>query len=331
MNMKNNNDNRINYKQDSIYIILVTYNGEKWIRECLRSLIDTINVNTKVIIIDNASSDMTKETISEEFNQITVKSLQLNQGYGVACNIGIEYAYKEGAEFVIVLNQDVILEPKWLEPLISASKKCSKIGVLSPFQIKYDSDEENISQKIIMKEQIFKLPDDIHLDPEIYPVRSVVGACLCFPRKTLEKVGGFDPGYFMYGEETDLCERIIYHGMFPVIVKNSIIRHYSARKDFDISSPMSKYYFRNQYLLFLKNPHESFSKNIYTYFRCVMADITKRLWKEFVEGKKGSKIVFLFLYRYFYSQIHIIISINSIYKAQNKCRKGPFYLNLESI
>lgn len=112
------------------HIILVNYNGYKDTIECIKSLKNLKYNNYKIIIVDNASSDNS----INELNQYVSKNIILlksdkNIGFSGGNNIGIRYAIDNGAEYIMLLNNDTEVEPNFLEYMINAAesdKKCFK-------------------------------------------------------------------------------------------------------------------------------------------------------------------------------------------------------------
>jgi GT2 family glycosyltransferase len=85
-----------------IYTIIVTYNGMKWIEECLNSILNS-SIPVFIIVVDNYSTDGTIKFIKENFSKIILLQQNENLGFGKANNIGISYALKHNADFVFFI------------------------------------------------------------------------------------------------------------------------------------------------------------------------------------------------------------------------------------
>ena len=120
-----------------IYIIIVTYNAMKWAERCFSSLkISSFPVNT--IVIDNGSTDGTQDFIKANFPEIDFIESEKNLGFGLGNNLGIEKAYKNGADFIYLMNQDVWIFEGSIQKLLEAYQKHPKkeeIGILSPMHL----------------------------------------------------------------------------------------------------------------------------------------------------------------------------------------------------
>ena len=313
-----------------VYAVVVTYNGARWIRECLRSLLLTTYDPLQILVVDNASSDGTASIVRDEFPTVGLISCIRNLGYGAGCNLGIETAYRSGADHIVILNQDVIVTADWLQPLVSVAEDIPVIGMLGPLQMGYKNRRvDPFQEKILEKQRMdFSYLPEEHKG-NVTPVRSLIGAALFIPRRTIERVGGFDPYYFMYAEETDLCERVLFHGLRIALVKNSVIRHMSTRTVSELAPRVRRFFFRNQYVLFLKNPRASFGRNIYSYLRYGVANITVRLFNETNGKEKGFVSLLSFATDFLAAQAEVFFALRRLRNNHYVERRGPHHLNLQ--
>lgn len=185
---------------DKVYILIVTYNGMPWLKQCLDSC-----ASYPIIIADNASSDETVCFIETNYPNVTVLKQSNNLGFGQANNIGIRYALDQGAEQVFLLNQDAYLVGSALEVLMEFQKQHPEYGVLSPIHITGDQKklDKNFSN-FMLKEKTGQFYSDFVLGNRlaaVYEVSFVNAAAWLVSKKCLESVGGFDPLFFHYGED----------------------------------------------------------------------------------------------------------------------------------
>ena len=101
-----------------VYVIIVWYNGAKWVTRNIQSLLNS-NIPVQIICIDNCSTDQT-ETLLKQFPRITYIKAPSNLGFGKANNIGIDLALKQQADYVFLLNQDTWIYPETIENLVNA-------------------------------------------------------------------------------------------------------------------------------------------------------------------------------------------------------------------
>jgi GT2 family glycosyltransferase len=206
----------------NIFIVIVSYNGMRWLPKCLRSC-NPFNI----IVVDNNSSDGTVAFIQEEFPEITILQQNTNLGFGAANNIGISYALKKGAEYVFLLNQDAYLEQNTLNNLIKTHKKNNAYGILSPIHLNGAGTklDNNFSKYISINNQLQYDTLNQMFSQQIYDLLFVNAAAWLLPRKTIETVGGFDPIFYHRGEDDNYCQRILYHGLKLGVVPETHVWH----------------------------------------------------------------------------------------------------------
>ena len=200
-----------------VFVIIVTYNGMQWHDRCFSSLRRSI-MPVQTVVIDNGSNDGTVDFIKENYPEIHIVENHENLGFGKANNLGMRYALDHGADYVFLLNQDAWIEPDTIENLVGIHQEHPEYGILSPMHL---NAEKNGIEHLLLG----RLDDHRTTDPalfedmyfgrvkEIYETKYVNAAAWLLPRKTLETVGGFDPLFFMYGEDDNYINRVLYHGM----------------------------------------------------------------------------------------------------------------------
>ena len=127
-----------------IYVIIVTYNAMKWAERCFSSLRKS-SVPVHTIVVDNGSIDGTQEFITTRFQGVEFGQAAENLGFGKANNLGMEMAYKNGADFFYLMNQDAWLFENSLQKLIDVYEnhpQKKEIGIISPMHL--DGTEKNL-------------------------------------------------------------------------------------------------------------------------------------------------------------------------------------------
>lgn len=214
-----------------IHIIIVTYNAMKWAERCFTSLRNS-SLPVKCFVIDNGSSDGTQEYIRTHFPEIDFTQSETNLGFGKANNIGIEKAYKEGADFFYLMNQDAWLYLDTMEKMLDVyhhHPDQSSIGIISPIHI--DGTEKYLDifldQYIAGNYEKTRMISDLYFQTlkPYYEIRFVNAAHWLLPRKTIETVGGFNPYFFHYGEDDEYVNRIHFHRMKVLLAPGSRAVH----------------------------------------------------------------------------------------------------------
>lgn len=215
-----------------VFSIIVTYNGMQWIEKCLQSLVG----QSEVIVVDNYSTDETVSWIQANFADVVLLPQSQNLGFGKANNIGISYALNNGAEAVFLLNQDAYVEKECIDKLVKAHKENPEFGIISPIHFNEDGSEVDYSfLKFTAPFKSSGLISDLitkNISKEIYDINFIHAAAWFIPVKTLKMVGGFDPIFFMYGEDDNYCQRVLYHGLKIGIIPNAKIFHDSSNNSY---------------------------------------------------------------------------------------------------
>ncbi len=222
-------------------IIILTYNNLEYTKECLASIRKyTTKEDYEIIIVDNASSDKTKQYLREQ-RDIKVVFNETNKGFPKGCNQGIAMANPNND--ILLLNNDTIVTKNWLNNLKICLESDEKIGAVGPVcnqtenrqGVKFDykdikqmhhlASKNNISNATKWEEKIF-----------------LIGYCLLIKREVINKLRGLDekytPGYI---EDNDLCLRIINLGYRLMLCHDCFIHHYlgtSFRKDLNKFYPI---------------------------------------------------------------------------------------------
>ncbi|MEQ8473925.1 MAG: glycosyltransferase family 2 protein [Marinoscillum sp.] len=216
-----------------IFSIVVTYNGAKWIDICVGSLIK--DGFSEVIVVDNNSEDDTLVELNKKFPEVVVLRMNQNVGFGRANNAGIQYALKHGAEGVFLLNQDAETINGTIQNLAEFSFQHPELGIVSPMHFNgsgYGLDymfAQHLSRKANAKMMSDFFVQNIS---KSYEVSYVNAAAWFISKKCLRTVGGFDPMFFMYGEDANYLQRLEYHGLKLTLLPAVQIRHHrSANSD----------------------------------------------------------------------------------------------------
>jgi len=282
-----------------VYVSIVTWNGQKWIKNCLDSVLATSYPAFKVVVVDNASTDETCTIIDHSYPQVELIRNKKNAGYGVGHNIGIRCALKHEAEYIVLLNQDLTVDPKWLSVLVNVAETDERFGILTPFQYQYDgvTIDSHFLSRMLLYSLDFKNDYDSNKPlQEVYEHDCSFGTAMFVKKEVFLKVGLFDPFYFMYHEEGDLLQRCFFHGYRMALVTSSKVNHWhTALHPENVPFKIRFYTWRNTFISILKDPQTAFIKNIIACFIQTMKMIVKnvRSIKGFV--KIGWVLCILFL------------------------------------
>ena len=201
-----------------ISVITVTYNSAECIGTSLNALREQQGVRAEIIVIDNASSDNTVSVV-RSLAGVKLLANRDNVGFGRGCNQGFEASR---GRFLFMLNPDACLEQKdGLTRLCRTMEEHPTWGLAGTRILSGDGQSET-GPAMNYPDQRHARCDFSNLPGEI---AWVLGASLFLRREVFSAVGGFDPGFFLYGEETDLCLRIRKLGHEIGFVPEVTVRH----------------------------------------------------------------------------------------------------------
>jgi len=271
------------------YVIVLNFNGSKWLTACLSSLRATEYPNFKILLVDNASTDDSVELVRGKFPEVELIANAANLGFSEGNNVGIRAALAAGAEYVVLLNPDTKVQPRWLSELIAIGQREPDIGILGAVQLAYDSDEFNSWTTTALSSHLSFLSTKQHEEntkknkedfvslresscdfvEEFFPrswipVEWVEGACFAIKREVIETIGMLDPIYFAFYEEIDFCRRAACAGYQTAVVPRSRIHHFrggSWRANASIQRERDYRCDRSQFIFALTDPRRSLAAN----------------------------------------------------------------------
>jgi hypothetical protein len=221
----------------ALSIIIPHLKGVEIIRDCLQSIFQSTFQDFEVILIDNASTDGSREMVTSEFPRVRQIRLPENHGYAGGCNVGIR---ESEADFVLLLNDDTILEPNALECLIEAMEGNPQVAGAQPKLLNIQQrDHFDYAGACGGLMDIFGFPFafgrtfmSLEEDNGQYDTPSQIfwacGTCAVFRRKAILEVGLLDEDFFAHMEEIDLAWRLHLAGYSLVRVPRAVVYHYSG-------------------------------------------------------------------------------------------------------
>jgi len=234
--------------------VIVTFNGARWISACLESLRgEDIDI---VIVVDNASRDETRSMVLEACPAAVLIRLDCNRGFGMANNLGIQRALDLGAEYVCLINQDLTMGHGSIAKMVSVLAADSQIGMVSAFQLTYDGHGINPPFIQFMPNRFW---DDLLLREvaERYEVEFAPAAAVAISKRVFLDVGGFDPLFFMYGEDDDLCTRLRTRQWKVVMAPEARVRHRDGQMNANRSLGWQCNWEYSRLVLYLKESRRS--------------------------------------------------------------------------
>lgn len=244
-----------------VSIIILNWNGWKDTIDCLESLEKINYPNCEIIVVDNGSTDGSLERIKNHESRIKFKIVENkeNLGFSGGNNVGIKYAMESRADYVLLLNNDTLVEPDFLSELVKIGESDKKIGLVGPKIYFYPPDKPARAWFCGGKINWLKTRGS-HLkcgSPEESESPKIsdylTGCCLLIKREVIEKIGGLGEEYFLYYEDTDYCLRARKLGWQCVYAPNAVIWHKVSQSSKEFSPSYIYYHTRNGLMLARKN------------------------------------------------------------------------------
>jgi GT2 family glycosyltransferase len=213
-----------------VSIVIVNWNGAEVLPECLRSLLALNHKAIEIVVVDNASTDSSVDIV-REICGVTAKivNLEKNIGFAAGVNTGVQNA--EG-EFIATLNNDMVVEPSWLDQPLQLLKNDKSIGIVSCRQMNYyDRSKVDGLYHYITKELVFApfaygcaYHESASFSKPGYVI-SANGGSAVIRAEIFRDLGGYDADFFGYMEEADFCMRAFLRGWRCAYAPLAIVYH----------------------------------------------------------------------------------------------------------
>jgi GT2 family glycosyltransferase len=234
-----------------VSIILVNWNGLKYLHECLSSLLNQTYRPIEIILVDNASTDGSVDFVKDHFPSVRIFQNSKNLGFAEASNRGI---MKSKGKLIALFNQDAIADTDWLANLVEVIQSSEEIAAVAG-KVYYWGDKYG-------KDAVFctwSKVDPYTASPYNFTgnepkaaVDYLSGCAMLVKKEVLNEIGLLDTGYFLYFDETDWCARMIRAGYKLIYVPNAVVQHVVSGSLED-SQIKAEYMMRNWIRFALKN------------------------------------------------------------------------------
>lgn len=242
----------INGEEPKVAIIVLGYKNRIYLPDCFDSIAKLEYQNTEVYYVDNNSCDGSPEFIRETYPAVKVIVNNANFGFARGNNIGISAAISDGADVVMLLNPDTIIDKLCINKLI---ENYSPHTILQPLVLLYEKEKTNKVNTSGNHLQFLGVSycGEINIDRKLVKSRQIAsasGSAMFIPKAVISNVGLFDEDFFMYNEDLDLCWRARINGFDIRLVHDAIVWH-----KYKFSKNKLKYFFieKNRLLFLLKN------------------------------------------------------------------------------
>lgn len=244
-----------------VYVLIVNWNQAELTIDCLRSVFDSQGVRFQVLVVDNGSTDDSRQQICQAFPQVEWLEAGENLGYSEGNNLGLRFVLENGADYVLLLNNDTVVDPRMLSYLFEAAESDPAIGIVGPTQFYFDSPStiwgadnhvrwsQGLTHRARMGETLF--PDDHSAIKTDLIEADYIDTCAALVRADVfRKIGLLDKRYFINYDDADFGLRARAAG-FRVVYCPAARMWHKVSAAMGQASPATTYYMtRNSMLLF---------------------------------------------------------------------------------
>jgi hypothetical protein len=222
--------------EPKVSIILLNLNNYNDTRDCLASLQKVWYSNFDVVVVDNGSSDDSCLRLTRQFPSVHFVASKENLGFAGGNNLGIKSALQGGPDYVLLLNNDTIVDPSFLHNLVQVAETDPQIGILGA-KIFYESEPQKIWYAGGRVKYLSGLCVHLGLDQldqdgqfsEVADTEFISGCVMMVRSSMLSKVGLLDDRLFVYWEDADFCMRARKAGYRCVFVPMARVWHKISR------------------------------------------------------------------------------------------------------
>lgn len=244
--------------QPLVAIIVLNWRKPAETLACLESLARATYPNVEIIVVDNGSGDDSAPLIRQHCPNVVVLETGANLGYAGGNNVGIRHALAHGADAILILNNDIVVAPDFLEPLLVAALQSARPAIATPAVCEMGRCDiiwalgANLDWRDGSPERLHSgEPYSAWQAAPPYEVAYAAGSAMLATRQVWEIAGLIDEHYFLYYEEADWCMQARRAGFDVLAVPASVVWH-EVEAQQGRSSPAVTYYMTRNVLRFLK-------------------------------------------------------------------------------
>lgn len=214
--------------------MVVNFNQRELLRSCLQSLLSAFGAmrgSSEIVVIDNASTDGSREMVERDFADVRVIGLAANIGFAGAAQLGVTEAL---GEWLFYINNDATVDKAALAIMLEEGRRYDDVGAVAAL-MRFSDRPEIVNSAGLQVDQLgiaFDLGLGAHSADVSLPVAEVFGACAgaaLYRRAMLEQVGGFDTSFFMYLEDADLAWRARLAGWRTLLAPEAVVLHHHSK------------------------------------------------------------------------------------------------------
>jgi GT2 family glycosyltransferase len=267
-----------------VFVIILNWNLPGDTIDCLRSVLETSYPLLEVVVVDNASSDNSVDRIRKRFPQMPLIQSGENLGYAGGNNLGIRYALEKNADYILLLNNDTLVQKSLIDHLVDFSLEQPSIGILGP-AIYYYHPAQRFWRLGARYGWAGPIPLEIGRDAldrnqfsDPFQVDYVTGCAMWVRSELFMKLGLLDDTFFMYYEDADFCHRARQAGYAIYVVPRAKMWHKVSGTS-GKEKGIALYYQARNRLIFYNRINKGFNRFMANAFLLISAlRNTSRMW-----------------------------------------------------
>jgi GT2 family glycosyltransferase len=218
-------------RQPKVAAIVINFNGRDVTLQTLESLAQVDYRELEIIVVDNGSTDGSFAAVEEKFPGVCQVRKQVNEGVAAGMNVGVARALEGDCDYLLILNNDIEVDPQMISELVNVGESERSVGCVGPKTFYYgDRDRlwsaggmlqfrESVTAERGMGEE------DLGQYDKVQEVDYVNGCAMLVKRSVMERVGLFDPTYFVGIEDADWCMRMKRRGYRCAYTPHAVLFH----------------------------------------------------------------------------------------------------------
>ena len=239
--------------EKKVSIIVVNWNGQRFLEDCLSSLTRQTYANREIIFVDNGSTDSSVNYVKEKFPEVKIVELRENTGFTGGNAAGLKAS---DGDFVALVNNDTRADDRWLENLLKPMLRDRRIGISASKLIIagtecIDSAGDGMTSAGVGFNRGHGA--DLNTHSSLEPVFAACAAGALHRRKMIDEIGFLDEDFFLYDEDVDLSFRSQLAGWKCVFVPDAIVHHKGNATSVRLSDTHVYYHTRNLEFVWIKN------------------------------------------------------------------------------
>ena len=214
-----------------VVAIVINYNGKDVTLQTLESLGGLDYAELEIVVVDNGSNDGSSEAVAEWYPNVTQLRKEVNEGVAAGMNVGVAHALEGDCDYLLILNNDIEVAPSMVSELVEVAESNNSVGCVGPKAYYYWDRERLWSTGGILRyresvtvERGMGEEDSGQYD-KVQEVDYVNGCAMLVRRQVMERVGPFDPLYFVGIEDADWCMRMKRLGYRCAYTPHAVLWH----------------------------------------------------------------------------------------------------------